>query len=149
MFLPPPPILKIRLTTIAGQANFLGGGIKFWDPGGGESIFQKWGVKNICRQGKLVCFRVYYKMRVNGVKISAPSSKFSSKRSWNFFQNMVWSENFVLLGGGHTPHPSPHTHVCSPPPAILENIPPEEHIPCSRVPKIINTFLPQVQCGPN
>ena len=35
------------------------GGVQISDQGGGESIFQKWGAKNICKQGKLLCFRVY------------------------------------------------------------------------------------------
>ena len=43
---------------IAGQAKFLWG-VFFSDPGGGKSKFQKWGGINMCRQGKLLCFRVY------------------------------------------------------------------------------------------
>ena len=58
-------------------SKILLGGVFFSDPGGGKSKFQKWGGINMYRQGKLLCFRVYYRNQGELGKISTLSSKFS------------------------------------------------------------------------
>ena len=98
----------------------LGGGVKFSDPGGGESIFQKWGVKNICRQGKLLCFRVYSRNEGEWGQNFRSIIKIFIKKVFKTFPK-TWGGLKILASWGGSYPPSPHmpTYVyraCAPKP---------------------------------